>query len=86
MFLKDLTLGPHFAVIFRCNLEMLKSVWKEPLYFKIFSVSRSARYWCPVASIHYILQAKPIACAVKGTCEIRVKIPWSENETVYAFR
>jgi hypothetical protein len=30
-------------------------------------------------SIHYILQAKPIACAVRGTCEICVKIPWTEN-------
>jgi hypothetical protein len=37
---------------------------------KFVSLSRSARQGCPVAPILYILQAEPMACAIRGTYEI----------------
>ena len=47
---------------------------------KFVSLSRSARQGCPVAAILYILQAEPMACAIRGTDEIkRIAMPGSEN-------
>ena len=47
---------------------------------KLFSLSPSARQGCPDASIHYILQAEPMACAIRGTDEIKgIAMPGSEN-------
>jgi hypothetical protein len=34
---------------------------------KYFSLSRSAMQICPVALLFYILQAEPMACAIRGT-------------------
>ena len=47
---------------------------------KIFSISQSSRQGCPVAQILYILQAEPMACAIRGTDEMKgIKMPRSEN-------
>jgi len=47
---------------------------------KFFSLSRPARQGCPVAPILYILQAEPMACAIRGTDEMKgIKMPRSEN-------
>ena len=47
---------------------------------KLFSLSRSARQGCPVAPILYIIQAEPMACAIRGTDEIKgIQMPGSEN-------
>ena len=47
---------------------------------KLFSLSPSARQGCPDAPIHYILQAEPMACAIRGTDEIKgIAMPRSEN-------
>ena len=38
------------------------------------------RQGCPVAPIRYILQAEPMACAIRGTDEIKgIQMPGSEN-------
>ena len=36
---------------------------------KFFAISRSARQGCPVAPILYIIQAEPMACAIRNTPE-----------------
>ena len=47
---------------------------------KFFSLLQSARQGCPVAPILYILQSEPMACAIRGTYEIKgIKMPGSEN-------
>jgi hypothetical protein len=38
---------------------------------KIFAISRSARQGCPAAPILYIIQAEPMACAIRNTPEIQ---------------
>jgi hypothetical protein len=43
---------------------------------KYFSISRSCRQGCPVAPLIYILQAEPMACAIRGNNDIKgVKLP-----------
>jgi hypothetical protein len=39
------------------------------VFFKI-AISRSARQGCPAAPILYIIQAEPMACAIRNTPEI----------------
>jgi hypothetical protein len=47
---------------------------------KLFSLSPSARQSCPDAPIHYILQAEPMVCAIRGTDEIKgIAMPGSEH-------
>jgi hypothetical protein len=38
---------------------------------KLFSISRSCRQGCPVALLIYILQAEPMACAIRGNNDIK---------------
>ena len=41
-----------------------------------FSISRSCRQGCPVAPLIYILQAEPMACAIRGNNDIKgIKLP-----------
>ena len=43
---------------------------------KLFSISRSCRQGCPVAPLIYILQAEPMACAIRGNNDIKeIKLP-----------
>ena len=45
-----------------------------------FSLTRSPRQGYSVAPIHYILQAEPMACVIRGTHEIkRIQMPGSKN-------
>ena len=47
---------------------------------KFFSLSRSARQGCLVAQLLYILQAEPMACAIRETYKIKgIKMSGSEN-------
>jgi hypothetical protein len=49
---------------------------------KYFNISRSCRQGCPIAPLVYILQAEPVACAIRGgDSEIQgVKLPGEEDE------
>jgi hypothetical protein len=50
---------------------------------KNFAVSRSARQGCPAAPILYIIQAEPMACAIRNTPEIHgIKLPDCEEQSV----
>jgi len=43
---------------------------------KYFNISRSCRQGCPIAPLVYILQAEPVACAIRGDSEKQgVKLP-----------
>ena len=43
---------------------------------EFFSISRSCRQECPVAPLIYILQAEPMACAIRGNNDIKgIKLP-----------
>ena len=43
---------------------------------KYFYISRSCRQGCPIAPLVYILQAEPVACAIRGDSEIQgIKLP-----------
>ena len=46
---------------------------------KYFNISRSCRQGCPIAPLVYILQAEPVACAIRGDSEIQgIKLPGSK--------
>ena len=50
---------------------------------KYFVISRSARQGCPAAPILYIIQAEPMACAIRNTSEIHgIKLPDCEGQPV----
>jgi hypothetical protein len=50
---------------------------------KFFAISRSARQGCPAAPILYIIQAEPMACAIRNTPEIHgIKLPDCEGQPV----
>ena len=43
---------------------------------KFFSISHSCRQGCPVAPLIYILQAEPMACAIRGNNDIKgIQLP-----------
>ena len=70
----------NFADGFRCYLKMLRPVYNKRFYFYILQPIRSGRQGCPVAPILYIIQAEPMACAIRGTDEIKgIQMPGSEN-------
>jgi hypothetical protein len=47
---------------------------------KYFNISRSCRQGCPIAPLVYILQAEPVACAIRGDSEIQgIKLPGGED-------
>ena len=49
---------------------------------KFFPISRSARQGCPIAPLLYILQAEPMACAIRGDEDILgIKLPTEFDES-----
>ena len=47
---------------------------------KYFNISRSCRQGCPIAPFVYILQAEPVACAIRGDSEIQgIKLPGGKD-------
>jgi hypothetical protein len=45
-----------------------------------FNISRSCRQGFPIAPLVYILQAEPVACAIRGDSEIQgVKLPGGKD-------
>jgi hypothetical protein len=47
--------------------------------YTYFNMSRSCKEGCPIAPLVYILQAEPVACAIRGDSEIQgVKLPEGE--------
>ena len=47
---------------------------------KYFNISRSCRQGCPIAPLVYILQAEPVACAIRGDSEIQgIKLPGGKD-------
>jgi hypothetical protein len=49
----------------------------------MFAISRSARQRCPAAPILYIIQAEPMACAIRNTPEIHgIKLPDCEGQPI----
>ena len=51
---------------------------------KYFNISRSCRQVCPIAPLVYILQAEPVACAIRGNSEIQgIKLPGGERWGIY---
>lgn len=50
---------------------------------KYFSITRSARQGCPIAPLIYILQAEPMACAIRGNKEIEgIQIPGEGGKSI----
>jgi hypothetical protein len=71
----------NFGEKFRGWIQMLvkraaTSIKTNGFVSKYFSISRSCRQGCPVAPLIYILQAEPMACAIRGNNDIKgVKLP-----------
>ena len=69
---------------FICYLKREKPVLKTNGFIsKFFAISRSARQGCPAAPILYIIQAEPMACAIRNTPEIHgIKLTDCEGQPV----
>ena len=67
-----------------CYLKREKPVIKTNGFIsKFFAISRSARQGCPAAPILYIIQAEPMACAIRNTPEIHgIKLSDCEGQPV----
>ena len=71
----------NFGEKFRGWIQMLvknatTSIKTNGFVSKCFSISRSCRQVCPVAPLIYILQAEPMACAIRGNNDIKgIKLP-----------
>ena len=71
----------NFGGKFRGWIQMLvknatTSIKTNGFVSKFFSISRSCRQGCPVAPLIYILQAEPMACAIRGNNDIKgIKSP-----------
>ena len=71
----------NFGEKFRGWIQMLvknatTSIKTNRFVSKIFSISRSCRQECPVAPLIYILQAEPVACAIRGNNDIKgIRLP-----------
>jgi hypothetical protein len=78
---KLLDFGSKFCGWIQMLFKNAKTCIKTNGFISIFfSLSPSVRQGCPNALIHYILQAEPMACAIRGTDEIKgMAMPGSEN-------
>ena len=53
---------------------------------KYFSISRSCRQGCPVSPLIYILQAEPMACAIRENNDIKgIKLPGEPGGMTHNF-
>ena len=80
--LKGFNIGSKFCRWIQMLFKNAKTCIKTHGFIsKFFSLTRSARQGCLVALVLYILQAEPMACAIKGTDEIK-RIQMSESGNV----
>ena len=75
----------NFGEKFRGCIQMLvknatTSIKTNGFVSIFFSIFRSCRQGCPVAQLIYILQAEPMACAIRGNNDIVVKLLWFLDE------
>ena len=80
--LKGFNIGSKFCGWTQMLFKNAKTCIKTHRFIStFFSLTRSARQRCLVAMVLYILQAEPMACAIKGTDEIK-RIQMSESGNV----
>lgn len=80
--LKAFNFGDKFCDWIQMLLKHSKTCIKTNGFVsKYFSMSRSTRQGCPIAPLLYIIQAEPMACAIRANNEIKgLLLPTGDNQ------
>ena len=83
--LRQFNFGPKFCSWINMLLKDSKTCIKTNGFIsKYMSISRSARQGCPIAPLLYVIQAEPMACAIRADKNIE-GISFSNSENTQLF-